>query len=110
MLFGDLHERREDVLTSSAFGLLRYITDETGIFAFLRLVQRVTLVADEVPEKEMKKEILERVAIYEFALAPERHSEAVCLCVAASFKKPTAFDDFSGSGESVRRFARTSPF
>lgn len=38
-----LSERREDVLTSTVFGLLRYVRDEEGLLPLLRLARRVEL-------------------------------------------------------------------
>jgi hypothetical protein len=58
MIFADLHgklsglsrldERREDVLTSTAFGLLRYVPEEEALLPLLRHTRRIELRNGEV--------------------------------------------------------------
>jgi hypothetical protein len=43
-----LHERAEDVLTSTAFGLLRYLPEKDGLLPLLQLARRVRLAGDDV--------------------------------------------------------------
>jgi hypothetical protein len=58
-----LHERREDVLTSTAFGLLRYVAVDSGIVALLRRGRKVRLQGDEIVVDETEHlETLDRWA------------------------------------------------